>query len=57
MLLQSLHGGLLSPYDGATFRNYHHIQIESDESGPCLRGSEAGTEFATVQLLYRSGLV
>lgn len=59
-----LHGGLLSLYDGVAFPNYHYVQMEhivalkeSGESGPCFHGANACTEFATMQLLYRSGLV
>ena len=52
--IAALHGGRLSPYDGVVFPNYHYVQIEhivarkeADESGMCLWGEEARTNFAT----------
>ena len=51
--IAELHGGLLSPYDGVVFPNYHYVQIdhivarkEADESGMCDRGEAMRTEFA-----------
>ena len=52
--IAELHGGPLSPYDGIVFPNYHYVQIEhivarkeADESGLCLSGTQARTDFAT----------
>ena len=51
--IAELHHGLLSPYDGVVFPNYHYVQIEhivarkeADESGLCNRGEEARKQFA-----------
>ena len=62
--IAELHGGLPSLHDGGEFPNYQYVQLEhivalkeSGESGPCFHGAEARTEFATLQLLYQSGLV
>ncbi len=51
--IAELHEGLLSPYDGIVFPNFHYVQIEhivarkeADESGMCSRGEEARTAFA-----------
>ena len=51
--IAELHGGLLSPYDGIVFPNFHYVQIEhivsraeADQSGMCARGIQVRTAFA-----------
>lgn len=55
--IAALHGGLLSPYDGFVFPNYHYVEIEhivsrkeADESGMCNRSTAERREFATDSL-------